>query len=869
MANEINDFEKVEEKINLTDILKYYNIDLSKNPTNCPFHTSKKKHSFSYNNHTFHCFDPDCNNEGNLFHFIMKKESCSLYEALIKAAEIAGIELNHIKKSEDEIKEITLQREKEQRRINVLTEAAELFNTKLSQTLRKKIKKARAWTDETIDEFKIGYSIKGIKAKLIKKGFKEEDIIGGLVSEKNYEYFQKRIMFPYIKNSKVCYFIGRQTKATPKDKYNEAKYIKLKSDYLINPIFNTDNVNKTQELFITEGVADCISIHQAGYSCISPVTIRFKKADYPRLLKYAKDKKVFIANDNEERGSGEEGAVDSAKYLFKNGIANIKVIQIPKAEDIEKIDMCDYLKDNEISDLIQNHSKHIIDFMIDRIQDEHDFQKIQEVLELMSYNTLIPLDSFLKAFSAKTKISIVNATKKINIILKEREKQNKKEKLLEEEKGKPKHKIGEASEFFIRLKQAEKFIEKQPLFYDNAGLWWMWDFEAYCYKMVDEVDILNGISKEINIDTTASRTKTEILNALKQVGRRNIPKEAIKSWIQFKDKIVDVKTGEQFKVTPKYFITNPIPWEIGESEDTPTIDRLFKEWVVMTGVQDSSYVDTLYEITAYSGLQNQFLQRLFALTGTGSNGKGCFLKLIKKYLGEDNICTSELKLLSNNNFESSGLYKKQACMIGEVDAYDMQNTNLLKKLTGEDDIRYEFKGKTQFSEKSGTTCFMATNSLPVTPDQSFGFYRRWLIIDFPHVFSVGKDVIGEILEIEFNNLAKKCIRICKELYKKEKFTNEGNAEERAKRYEERSNPLLKFIEDECEENAEEYAIFKDFYKRFCKYLKKNRLRLITKIAVSRALKKEGFQVKGRRTLKENGDELHTTCVFSIKLKEES
>ncbi len=430
-----------------------------------------------------------------------------------------------------------------------------------------------------------------------------------------------------------------------------------------------------------------------------------------------------------------------------------------------------------------------------------------------------------------------------------------------------KHKTEEASQFFIRLKQAEKFVEKQPLFYDKSKIWWMWNFKDYCYEMVDEIDILNGISKAINIDTTNTTIRTEILNALKQIGRENMPKEAGKSWIQFKDMLVDVKTGKEFKANSKYFVTNPIPWEIGESEETPTIDKLFKEWIVMEGVQDESYINTLYEIIAYSGLQHQFLQRLFALQGTGSNGKGCYLKLIKKYLGEENICTSELKLLSSRQFESSALYKKQACIMGEVDIYDMQNTNLLKKLTGEDDIRYEFKGKTPFSEKSGTTCFMATNSLPVTPDPSPGFYRRWLIIDFPHVFPIGKEIIDEIPDKEFRNLAKKCIRICKELYEKKEFTNEGNIEERMQRYEARSNPLLRFIETEVIEDPEEHTIFKEFCKRFNDYLKNNRLRLMTKITISRALKREGFQVKGKKTTTSNGEEVQTTCVFGVKLEE--
>ena len=433
------------------------------------------------------------------------------------------------------------------------------------------------------------------------------------------------------------------------------------------------------------------------------------------------------------------------------------------------------------------------------------------------------------------------------------------------DKQQPEHKFNNASDAFIRLSQASKFIETQPLFYDKAGIWWMWNFKKFCYEMTDDVDILNGICGAMNLDTTNSKVKAEILNGLKQIGRQKTPMPPEKTWVQYKDKIVDVKTGEKFESSPKYFITNPIPWSIGESEETPTMDGLFREWVVMEDVQDESYIKTLYEHIAYSTLQDQFLQRLFAYTGSGSNGKGCFLKLVKQFLGEDNIGTTELKLLATKQFESSALYKKQAVFMTEVDAYDMQNTNLLKKLTGEDDIRYEFKGKTPFKEKSGTTSFIASNSLPVTPDKSIAFYRRWSIVDFPHIFKVGKDVVGEIPDVEFNNLANKCVRICKELYVSMSITNEGSVEDRMKRYEARSNPLMRFIEEHCEESPEAHSIFNGFYIKFCEYLKENRLRLMTKRGVSKGLKDEGFQVKGRRTRDSNDEEIQTTCVFCISL----
>lgn len=417
---------------------------------------------------------------------------------------------------------------------------------------------------------------------------------------------------------------------------------------------------------------------------------------------------------------------------------------------------------------------------------------------------------------------------------------------------------------FEKEGQAREFLKQQPIFYDKAGLWWVWNLEMSMWEISDEVDILNRIRNTIGINTINAKERNEIINALKQIGRENAPEVVTKNWIQFKNKIVDVETGEIFDAIPKYFMTNPIPHNIGESEETPTLDKYFGEWVIEEGLQDESYINTLYEILAYSCLQKQFLQRMFAFVGSGSNGKGVFLSILKKFLGKDNICSTELKLLSSNQFESSSLYKKQACFMGEVDSADMQNTNLIKKLSGEDDIRYCFKGKTPFTEQSSTTCFMNTNSLPVSPDKSIGFYRRWLIIDFPHEFPVGKDIISSIPDIEFENLAKKVIRIVSELIQRKAFTNEGDIEIRRKKYEDRSSPLMSFVKEYCVEDLEAYIPFKKFLPYFLDYLKSKKLRPFTPKNTSKMLKEEGFEVN-----KSTRDGISTTYVFGITLKNTS
>lgn len=414
--------------------------------------------------------------------------------------------------------------------------------------------------------------------------------------------------------------------------------------------------------------------------------------------------------------------------------------------------------------------------------------------------------------------------------------------------------------------QAKQFYKDQPFFYNTVKTFHLWNLQDKFWESCDEIDMLNKLKMNIpNADTINSKTRNEIITALKQVGRDKKPEDAPKTWVQFKNKIVDIVSGEEFEPSPKYYTTNPIPWNISDDPRTPTIDRLIKEWVVDNVSQDDTYVKTMKEIIAYTICSDQFLQRMFAFCGAGMNGKGTFLKLLTKFIGTKNYCSSDIKVLSTNDFETSALYKKLGCIMGEVDASDLKNTNTIKKLSGEDDMRFEFKGKGSFTEESVTTCLIATNSMPTTPDKSMGFYRRWLIVDFPHQFSVKRDLIGQIPDKEFENLGRVCLDLLKEMQETNQIINEGSLKEREERFEERSNPIMKFIENECEEDFNGKTEFRDFCNTFNNYLKSRHLRTQTPIMIGKILRIEGFEVSARKVLQ--GAEVHSAkFVIGVTMK---
>jgi len=389
------------------------------------------------------------------------------------------------------------------------------------------------------------------------------------------------------------------------------------------------------------------------------------------------------------------------------------------------------------------------------------------------------------------------------------------------------------------LQNVQQFGKIQPFFYDNIKIFWFWNETKYKYEMVDETDIMISLEKhlEFNGQTINTSTKNQYLEAFKRVGRQERPKDAPAKWIQFKDKAFSITSKELYDVTPTYFFTNPISWELGLVEDTPIMDKLFTEWV---GIK---YVQTLYEIIAYCCYRGYPIQTLFCLYGSGRNGKTQFLKIINKFLGAENVCSTELDTLLDSRFEAFKLYKKLVCSLGETNFGVLKKTSLLKKLVGGDLIGYEKKGKDPFDEYNYSKIIIGSNSLPSSDDTSEGFYRRWLIIDFPNRFPEGKDIVDIIPDVEYSNLALKVTNILPELLERGQFLNQGEVEERKERYILASNPLPIFVRQCCNLDDTAFVSYNQLYTAYVKFLIVNRRRKVKMGEFKDSLDTEGFYIE--------------------------
>ncbi len=340
-------------------------------------------------------------------------------------------------------------------------------------------------------------------------------------------------------------------------------------------------------------------------------------------------------------------------------------------------------------------------------------------------------------------------------------------------------------------------------------------------------------------------------------GRKRDVKPVKVSWVHASDYVIDYVTGETITATPDYFFASPIPHRLGLDENTPTIDRLFHEWV-------GDNATLLYEICAYCLVPNYSIHRLFLLFGRGRNGKGQFLKLLSKFIGHSNTTGIDLDKITDSRFEASKLYRKKVALVGETNFAVLKSTARLKQITGDDLITAEYKHKDPFDFTNTAKVIIATNSLPETLDKTDGFYSRCIILEFKNQFDEGIDAVDLIPEVEFENLLAKCLKILPGLLERGRFTGEGTIEDKAVKYERLSNPFPTFKSKELIEGSEHECpvwVLREAYEVFCA---KNGFRKVGEREFTQLLHREGFETK-KRWYGLNGKKYWNT-VFGLNTK---
>jgi DNA primase len=317
----MNSIDEIKARIDIVDLVSE-TVQLRRSGKNytgfCPFHSNTRTPAFVVfpESGTWRCFG-QCNEGGDIFSFVMKKEGWDFAEALRFLADKAGIQLKPPTPAEQAAAE-------EHEALRALLEEAvtfyrhQLLNTPAGQQALDYLHQ-RGLKDEIIEAFGLGYAPHGWEVTLNyfkAKGYAEKDLLeAGLIARhpsddphqpgRLYDRFRHRLMFPIRdERGRMAGFGARIL-----DPNDQPKFINTPQ----TPIFDKGHllyglerarkaIRSQDQAVIVEGYLDVIALHQAGFmNTVSPMGTALTQQQLYLLKRHAR--RIVLALDADAAGN--------------------------------------------------------------------------------------------------------------------------------------------------------------------------------------------------------------------------------------------------------------------------------------------------------------------------------------------------------------------------------------------------------------------------------------------------------------------------------------------------------------------------------------------------------------------------------------
>lgn len=298
----------------------------------CPFHSNTRTPAFVVfpDSGTWRCFG-QCNEGGDIFRFVMKKEGCDFPDALRILAEKAGVELKPPTAAEQQSAE-------EHDHLRALLEDAvtfyrhQLVTTAAGKQALEYLKQKRNLSDATIESFGLGYAPASWDSLLNffrSKGYKQQDLLdAGMVTARQqdggggvesagdqgqsesqnrrvYDRFRNRLMIPIRdERGRMAGFGARILNPDDLPKFlNSPQTAIFDKGHLL---YGLDRARKTirslDQVIIVEGYLDVIALHQAGFTnVVSPMGTALTEHQLFLLKRFSR--RIVLALDPDAAGN--------------------------------------------------------------------------------------------------------------------------------------------------------------------------------------------------------------------------------------------------------------------------------------------------------------------------------------------------------------------------------------------------------------------------------------------------------------------------------------------------------------------------------------------------------------------------------------
>ena len=174
-----------------------------------------------------------------------------------------------------------------------------------------------------------------------------------------------------------------------------------------------------------------------------------------------------------------------------------------------------------------------------------------------------------------------------------------------------------------------------------------WIYEDGVYRKDDkglrvQDYVKNLIIKRLRTDSRISRIYRLILKDIRLQYDIEQVNRFPKTWVNFKNGVLDVLSGEMHPHSPEYKSISQIPHNYYPNLDIE--ESVFHEFLSSRIDEDNQ--NMLYEALGHTLLADIVFQKFLILVGKGNNGKSVILNHLTRILGKDNISAIKLQDLS-------------------------------------------------------------------------------------------------------------------------------------------------------------------------------------------------------------------------------
>jgi len=330
----------------------------------CPFHSEKHPSFYVYpEQQSWHCFG--CNNGGDVFSFIMKKQNMDFGEALKHLAQRAGVVI-------PERFEPGAESEEKQKLYQINQAAALYFQSLLNSPAGKEAQgylRERGFSAKTITDFQLGFSAnswEGLKKHLLDKGYIQSQLsAAGLIIEKedgkSHDRFRNKLMFPISDSQGRIIGFGARVLDDSLPKYVNSPQTPVfdKSGSLYGINLAKDAIREQDLAVIVEGYMDVITAHQNGFSnMVASMGTSVTEKQVGTLKRTTKN--ITLALDAD--AAGEEAMLRGVGFENSLG-AEVKVVILPQGKDPDDV----IKQDAQAWPKLLDEAMPVVDFTFDMV----------------------------------------------------------------------------------------------------------------------------------------------------------------------------------------------------------------------------------------------------------------------------------------------------------------------------------------------------------------------------------------------------------------------------------------------------------------------------------------------------------------------